>query len=59
MNFLSVYSKLTTIGLILVGLVGCSQSTSFHTGTSETDMPNIIVILADDAGYVDFGFIPG
>lgn len=56
MSFLSVYSKLIIIGLILVGLVGCSRSTSSHASAQDAP-PNIVVILADDAGYVDFGFM--
>lgn len=43
--------QLLLILSVSVGLMGCRETPDKDT------RPNIIVILIDDAGYVDFGFM--
>ncbi len=44
--------------ITLLLLTACSHHTSSHSDASnEKKQPNVIVILLDDAGYADFGFM--
>lgn len=45
-----------TLAIVAMVIVGMSVS-KVSSNTSELRKPNIIIILADDAGYSDFGFI--
>ena len=50
--------KRSTVGLVVVVstvLVGC-HGLSLRSSNSNPQQPSFVIVLADDAGYVDFGF---
>ncbi|MCG9972551.1 sulfatase-like hydrolase/transferase [Christiangramia crocea] len=49
--------KFFNIFLICLIIIGCKSNKDKNDENLETRQPNIIVILLDDAGYVDFGFM--
>ncbi len=59
---LAKYCGVSVAALVAGLLTGCEQQSASDTTVEElsqkpSQKPNVIVIVADDAGYVDFGFM--
>jgi len=52
---LTLASAILLLLILIGGLVGC-QGSGFGNARSARKLPSMVILLADDAGYVDFGF---